>query len=504
MKRSTAFRISYQKSTCGCTYLEDESEMRGLACFLGKERLACIATKTSAFLIYFLVREPSSFRVSRLLLPLSVLPLKNLALMSTSCPTSYDVTAPVGPLPTVFTPPDPCDGFDCMPPGYSDYWYSSIGYYSPAICPLSHTADCTRPSDLCNGIQGPTQTQGEFAWRCCPRLVRMIRDLQVLSRNTNCISSYSCGDSDSLCTSSNTAMNTEASALGIQIRWKISDLSILQTDPLRPGIIPRSTLATTIEPSSDINSLELSSDINSLEASSVIKSLVTGLITSTTSQASALGSSTSSLTSVLPIPSVPAASNPLSPGTKAGIGVGSAAIAVLALACAFLLFRRHKRSIADDSNHDSQVNQKLAPEAIQTTEATSSTHDQNISELHGSSSAPESPYSPRVTQSPLVSELDSQSPILSHAVLSGGLSPLMSHSRPPSGAISDDRHLQQLKQEHARIKEQKNRLKQLQQLDEQEENLGRLINERVFGVLTPAAELDNTQVVQELPGHETK
>ncbi|KAF2489940.1 hypothetical protein BU16DRAFT_441975, partial [Lophium mytilinum] len=133
-------------------------------------------------------------------------------LMSTSCPTSYDVTAPAGPLTTVFTPPYPCESYDCMPPGFTDYWLTNVGYYSPAICPLSYTVDCSRPSDLCNGVEGPTQTQGEFAWRCCP-------------------SSYSCGESGSYCTSFNTAMNTNTSTWGLQIRWKPSDLSILETDP---------------------------------------------------------------------------------------------------------------------------------------------------------------------------------------------------------------------------------------------------------------------------------
>ncbi|KAF2806535.1 uncharacterized protein BDZ99DRAFT_501347 [Mytilinidion resinicola] len=386
--------------------------------------------------------------------------------MSTSvqCPTSYDVTAPVGPLTTVFTPPYGCSGFDCMPSGYSDsYMSSQIGYYSPAICPFSFTVDCERYSNLCNGIQGPTEAPGETVVRCCP-------------------SSYYCGNEDTFCVSSNTAMTYVSSVYGIQIRWKSSDLSILETNPLTPGLsIHRTTSASTM-----------------LSTSSTTSPL-TGAISSTTSQHSALDPSTSLLTSVLPIVSAPAASNSLSTGTKAGIGVGSAAIVFLALACSFILFRRHKRSKGSDSNHD---NHGPAPETVQTTKATSNALDQKMSELRGSSSTPASPYSP---QTPIISKLNPHSPVPSHAVLSGEPSFSKSDPRPPSlGAISDDGHLQQLKQEHARVQEQKNRLKQLQQLDEQEENLGRLINEREAGVLTPTLELDGTQILQELPGHETK
>lgn len=53
----------------------------------------------------------------------------------------------------------------CAPPGFEQYWWSSVGYYSPAICPSGYTAGCFR----WNSKQGPPVEATETAIQCVPK-----------------------------------------------------------------------------------------------------------------------------------------------------------------------------------------------------------------------------------------------------------------------------------------------------------------------------------------------
>lgn len=88
-------------------------------------------------------------------------------------------TSPAGAMVTPF--PFPC-GLDflnsqaqadqqarekCAPPGFDVYWWSSMGYYSPARCPQGYTDGCHR----WHSYQGPAIEPGETAVQCLPEYV---------------------------------------------------------------------------------------------------------------------------------------------------------------------------------------------------------------------------------------------------------------------------------------------------------------------------------------------
>jgi|SRR3569833_574156 len=52
----------------------------------------------------------------------------------------------------------------CAPPNFIDYWWSSVGYYSPALCPSGYTIGCER----WHFEQGPTVEPTETAMMCVP------------------------------------------------------------------------------------------------------------------------------------------------------------------------------------------------------------------------------------------------------------------------------------------------------------------------------------------------
>lgn len=64
-----------------------------------------------------------------------------------------------------FRRPHPYFRKECAPPNFNEYWWSSVGYYSPAVCPSGYTVGCTRWEDE----QGPTVEATETAMMCVPR-----------------------------------------------------------------------------------------------------------------------------------------------------------------------------------------------------------------------------------------------------------------------------------------------------------------------------------------------
>ncbi|KAJ4154839.1 hypothetical protein LMH87_000114 [Akanthomyces muscarius] len=101
----------------------------------------------------------------------------------------------------------------CGPPNFENYWWSTIGYYSPAVCPRGYTAGCFR----WNSDQGPPVEPTETAVQCVPR-------------------GYKCKNNDI-----SAAFSGTATAPMIQIRWASTDLSSLATHPLYPGANPTNT-----------------------------------------------------------------------------------------------------------------------------------------------------------------------------------------------------------------------------------------------------------------------
>ncbi len=62
---------------------------------------------------------------------------------------------------------EPCFRSSCAPPKFQEYWWSTVGYYSPAICPGGYTVGCTR----WESGQGPKVEPTEQAMMCVPRYV---------------------------------------------------------------------------------------------------------------------------------------------------------------------------------------------------------------------------------------------------------------------------------------------------------------------------------------------
>ncbi|XWX01573.1 hypothetical protein V2A60_009601 [Cordyceps javanica] len=149
------------------------------------------------------------------------------AATSTTTPTAaaHDGIAPAAAMPTPFDFPCGVNFLSsefhknqqlrdrCGPPNFDEYWWSTVGYYSPAICPRGYTAGCFR----WNSDQGPPVEPTETAVQCVPR-------------------GYRCKADDI-----SVAFSGAATAPMIQIRWASTDLSTFATHPLYPGANPTNT-----------------------------------------------------------------------------------------------------------------------------------------------------------------------------------------------------------------------------------------------------------------------
>ena len=218
--------------------------------------------------------------------------------------------SPAGALSTIWTPPCGTSAFaytgfgpsTCMPPNWYTYWEKLVGYYSPAICPSGFEPGCTRYGTPTGTAldQGPTEVAGETAWLCV-------------------VSGFSCAPALSY---KSYATSGSVTLAMIQIRWKSSDLSILETHPLTPGL---KFVATTTTPTPSRSSP-----------------------TGTTGPSPTRSESRSSPIAPKPSPTSPLPVNDidssgLSTAAKAGIGAGVGA-AVLLLCIAIIIFIRRHRS----------------------------------------------------------------------------------------------------------------------------------------------------------------
>ncbi|KLU87357.1 hypothetical protein MAPG_06357 [Magnaporthiopsis poae ATCC 64411] len=136
----------------------------------------------------------------------------------------HNGTPPAAALTTVWKPP--CSGgpiswdrsrtvpqveafSPCLPEGWA-----ATGYFSPAICPSGYVSVCGR---FRNDVQGPPVEEGETAVMCGP-------------------SGYTCNAKDHIY-----AKSGSYDAPVIQIRWQASDLSVLQTHQLSPTTTSQTT-----------------------------------------------------------------------------------------------------------------------------------------------------------------------------------------------------------------------------------------------------------------------
>lgn len=53
----------------------------------------------------------------------------------------------------------------CAPPNFDRYWWSGVGFYSPAVCPSGYTIGCSR----WDAGQGPPVATTETAMQCVPQ-----------------------------------------------------------------------------------------------------------------------------------------------------------------------------------------------------------------------------------------------------------------------------------------------------------------------------------------------
>lgn len=133
-----------------------------------------------------------------------------------------------------------------MPPRFHQLYAYSWGFYSPGICPSGYTKGCSFPTSLASTSLGMIYFGGpvvesETVQVCCPAGYACL---------TDAVSSYS------------KCISTSATdlAFAIQVRWKESDLSILETDPTVPGSkfsSPASVTATATQSSASSGSSEV-------------------------------------------------------------------------------------------------------------------------------------------------------------------------------------------------------------------------------------------------------
>ncbi|KAI1658569.1 hypothetical protein F4813DRAFT_38402 [Daldinia decipiens] len=208
---------------------------------------------------------------------------------------NHDGTPPVAALTTIWTPSDGCfpvstrpttdiDIFwtsnpECAPPGYASYFETY--YYSPAMCPSGFTVGCSRYGNF----QGPSVEPTETAVLCV-------------------MSDYSCTPDGWNYYATNADLSY--AQVMIQIRWASSDLSILETHPLTPGL----TLA--------VGTLGGETDVSGTQSSS--STTVTGL--SANPDSYGVG---------------------LSVGAQVGIGVGVGLFGLLGLGLAIFFILRYRK-----------------------------------------------------------------------------------------------------------------------------------------------------------------
>ncbi|QDS75756.1 hypothetical protein FKW77_008595 [Venturia effusa] len=360
--------------------------------------------------------------------------------------------SPVAALTSIFTPPADCPSPlstwrpSCLPTKYSEYWTGtcslSISYYSPGICPSGYTGQ-PRPTDFAPGFGGPPLSPEETAAMCCPPPYKI---------------------STAFC------WNGPSSAYGLQVRWQSSDLSVLETHPLSPGVKYTSSTTSSLTSSTTPASLEKTSEA--------------------------------------------AVDSGLGTGAKAGIGLGAVFGVLALLAGGFLLWRRSRRYAAVENTSNESSND--APEMVTrnwneghdlpvvvedkkgptTTSAGSSLSTGKIFNFFGKSSPASSTAvalsgrnspngkevlsgsnaQPLAVPPPYAGIQSSDTPRHSRQFIPESGLEVMEHHSPAPAAMTNE-ELEALRQEHQRIQDERQRLSRLQALDEEERRVRQWIEQ---------------------------
>ncbi|KAK2060024.1 hypothetical protein LY76DRAFT_477620, partial [Colletotrichum caudatum] len=167
---------------------------------------------------------------------------------TTSDPNPMTTKRGAAPLTTVFTTPDFCNSMYwtntltpplssvvCMPTSWHQLYDYSWGYYSPGICPSGYTEGCAFPTSLAFtspdgslGLGGPVAA-GETPRLCCPTGYTCYTGTPAYSE---CIST---NPTTTFYDSNRRLTSQLALVYAVQVRWRESDLSILETNPTVPG-----------------------------------------------------------------------------------------------------------------------------------------------------------------------------------------------------------------------------------------------------------------------------
>jgi len=145
-------------------------------------------------------------------------------------------TPPAGALTTVFTPAASCaahtNGLYWISTCMMENWdrYSTASYYSPGICPSGQVSAGGVPTDF-----GPPLEGTETGIMCCQTGLTLTRlDSATLQFQFPVTEPF-----QYFCHTDNPALEPHVRFnYAVQVRWAESDLSSLETNPLRPGQPP--------------------------------------------------------------------------------------------------------------------------------------------------------------------------------------------------------------------------------------------------------------------------
>ncbi|KAM7200374.1 hypothetical protein V8F20_005351 [Naviculisporaceae sp. PSN 640] len=220
--------------------------------------------------------------------PATAFPLTTVFSASEGCPTIIDLPSKRG----------------CQPRSFFRVWDGH--YYSPGICMDGYTIGCVATGTTANGVP---IAAGETVGFCVPSGYDCSPDKHTITDGSQTgVTEWTHWAETTLDTpkTSGTSVISASAAFAFQVRWKSSDLSILETSPVLPSISPMPSSSSMSMPTPTLGP--------------------TGDTFGPTNH---------------PVPS--ATPSGLSAGSIAGIAVGAVCFALLMITVAVFIFRRRRR-----------------------------------------------------------------------------------------------------------------------------------------------------------------